>query len=192
MVQDFSTLAAVVHALNALDIPYVLGGSCASSAHGIGRTTHDFDLSIAMPPNKVRAFVKLLGDDFYADEDSIRKAIERGGSVNLIHQINLDKVDLFTRNTPREQAERLRAVEMELVPGLVVRVASPEDTVVRKLDWYRQGGGVSDRQWNDIVGVLSVQGDRIDRDYAVRAAEELGLSDLLEKAFEEARANSPS
>ena len=186
MVQDFAALSKVVAALDELGISYVLGGSMASSAHGVARTTNDFDLSVALPAGKVASFVALLGEEFYADEESIRDAVRRGGSVNLIHQVTLDKVDLFTANTERERAEHARAVDVELSPSLTVRVASPEDTVLRKLDWYRQGGGVSDRQWYDIVGVLKVQGDQFDRAYSVDQAAELGLSDLLRRAFEEA------
>lgn len=186
MVQDFVALAKVVAALNQLGISYALGGSMASSAHGVARTTHDFDLSVALPPGKIAAFVALLGDEFYADEESIREAVARGSSVNLIHQVTLDKVDLFTANTERERAEHARAVDLELSPSLTVRVASPEDTVLRKLDWYRQGGGVSDRQWYDILGVLKVQGDEFDKGYAAEKATELGLLDLLERAFGDA------
>jgi hypothetical protein len=186
MVQDFAALSRVVAALNELGVGYVLGGSMASSAHGVARATHDFDLSVALPPEKVAAFVALLGDEFYADEESIREAVALGGSVNLIHQITLDKIDLFTANTDRERGERARAIEVELSPSFRVRVASPEDTVLRKLDWYRQGGGVSDRQWNDILGVLKVQGALFDRRYAVEQAGNLGLSELLQRALEEA------
>ena len=51
---------------------------------------------------------------------------------------------------------------------------------------YRQGGGVSDRQWIDVLGVLKVQGEVFDRAYAVGRAHDLGLSDLLAKALDEA------
>ncbi len=185
MVQDFAALSKVVAALADLDVSYILGGSMASSAHGIARTTNDFDLSVDLQPEKIAAFVALLGDEFYADEESIREAVSRGGSVNLIHQVTLDKVDLFTANTERERGEHARAVEVELSPSFTVRVASPEDTVIRKLDWYRQGGDVSDRQWNDILGVLKVQGEHFDRVYAVERAAELGLTALLERALED-------
>src|SRR5207245_4722803 len=64
--------------------------------------------------------------------------------------------------------------------------ASPEDTVLAKLDWYRLGGGVSDRQWRDLLGVLKVQGARLDGGYLDRWAAELGLEDLLQRALREA------
>jgi hypothetical protein len=186
MEQDLSALAKVVAVFEELGIGYVLGGSVASSLHGVARPTHDFDISVAFPRSKVPIFVALLEDEFYVDEQSLLDAIARGDSVNLIHQTTLDKIDLFTANTLREKAERARAIEMTLAPEVIVRVASPEDTVLRKLDWYRQGGGVSDRQWNDVLGVLKVQGEHFDRDYAVERSRELDLSELLAMAFEDA------
>jgi hypothetical protein len=65
-----------------------------------------------------------------------------------------------------------------------VVVKSPEDTVLRKLLWYREGDGISDRQWNDVIGVLRAQGARLDRDYLERWAAELGVADLLARARE--------
>ena len=64
--------------------------------------------------------------------------------------------------------------------------ASPEDTVLAKLEWYRKGGEVSDRQWRDLLGVLKVQGETLDRAYLDHWAGELDVSDLLHRALEEA------
>ena len=73
-----------------------------------------------------------------------------------------------------------------------MRVATPEDTVLHKLRWFRDGGEVSQRQWMDAVGVLEVQVDRLDREYLARWARELGVSDLLERALGEAGGSGPS
>ena len=64
--------------------------------------------------------------------------------------------------------------------------ASPEDTVLAKLEWYRKGGEVSDRQWRDLLGVLKVQAGTLDRAYLDQWAGELGVADLLPRALEEA------
>jgi hypothetical protein len=68
-------------------------------------------------------------------------------------------------------------------PGAQLQVASPEDTILQKLLWYRKGGGVSERQWNDILGVIKVQGKALDLDYLNEWAKRSGIEDLLSQAF---------
>ena len=65
-------------------------------------------------------------------------------------------------------------------------VKSGEDTVLRKLQWYDEGGRTSDRQWSDVLGVLKAQGSRLDREYLATWADELGVRDLLGRALIEA------
>ena len=69
--------------------------------------------------------------------------------------------------------------------GRRVFVSSPEDLIVRKLDWYRQGGGMSDRQWRDVLGMLKVQAERLDLAHLRYWAADLALTDLLERALAE-------
>jgi len=64
-------------------------------------------------------------------------------------------------------------------------LVSPEDIILNKLDWYRLGGGVSDLQWRDVLGVIKVQKDSLDKKYLRHWATELKLADLLERAFDE-------
>ena len=64
-------------------------------------------------------------------------------------------------------------------------VASAEDIILAKLEWYRLGGEVSDRQWRDILGVLKVQAGRVDLDYLRHWAAELKVDDLLQRALKE-------
>lgn len=65
-------------------------------------------------------------------------------------------------------------------------VTSPEDTVLSKLVWYRQGEGVSDRQWRDVLGMLKVQGESLDRSYLEDGAGRLQVTELLRRAFDDA------
>jgi len=65
-------------------------------------------------------------------------------------------------------------------------VASPEDTILAKLEWFRIGGEVSDRQWRDILGVMKVQAGKLDLEYLLRGARLLKVADLLEKAIGDA------
>lgn len=78
-------LRPVVAALEALDVPYYIGGSVASSVYGEPRTTVDVDLVAELRSEHVRSFVQSLGENFYADEERIRQAIRLRRSFNVIH-----------------------------------------------------------------------------------------------------------
>jgi hypothetical protein len=83
----------------------------------------------------------------------------------------------------REEMERAREEQFDVPEGKVtVRFASPEDTLLHKLIWYKLGNQISDRQWGDIIGVLKVQGELLDREYLDRWAPLLDVSDLLLRA----------
>jgi hypothetical protein len=179
----------VVRAFEALRVPYFLGGSMASSVHGIYRATADADFVAALRPEHAEPFVEILRPDFYAEVEVIRIAISSYRSFNIIHLDTMLKVDVFAaRRDPFHLMQMRRRLLQPITPdGLTTFfVASPEDTILAKLQWYRDGGGASDRQWNDVLGVLKVQGPALDRAYLAEWARELGLSDLLHKAVDDA------
>lgn len=181
-------LLEVTDLLDALGVPYFLGGSLASSLLGEPRSTVDVDLVIALRSSDVGALLEGLASEFYVDEDAARAAVERRASFNAIHQPTVLKVDFFVlgdASFDRAQLERRRRSAPLEASGRSVWVSSAEDLVLRKLDWYRQGGGVSDRQWRDVLGVLKVQAGRLDLDHLRRWAATLGLTDLLLRALTE-------
>jgi hypothetical protein len=176
----------VTDVLDALGVPYLLGGSVATSLIGIPRLTQDADLVADLELRHAEALVRALGDAFYADEDAIRDAIRRRASFNVVHLGTMFKVDVFVqRRDPLSQAEmaRRRAVRIADDPPRDLQVASPEDLILQKLDWFRRGGGVSDRQWNDVLGVVKVCGPTLDRAYLEHWAARIDLSDLLARAL---------
>ena len=184
-----SALAEVLGALEALGIRYHVGGSFASSFHGVPRQTLDADLVVDLPRAAVLPFADRLRERFYLDEDRILHAVERKTSFNVIHLSTGFKVDLFVKGVGDfDEVELRRSVEAELpqVGERKVPVKSAEDTLLRKLQWFREGGQVSDRQWTDVLGILKVQGDRLDRLYLEEWAERLGVDELLDKARTEA------
>jgi len=188
------TCLDVARVLERLDIPYVVGGSLASSLHGIPRSTNDADLAVELGQEKVRPLVEALEGRYYVDEERARDAVRRQASFNVIELATMFKVDLFVLGAgPLDREELARRQRIELPEsGDEVEVASAEDTVLQKLHWFQIGRGVSDRQWQDLLGVLQVQGSRLDRQYLDRGAGLLGVEDLLRRALREAGATSES
>lgn len=176
----------VVAALEALDVRYHVGGSFAASVHGIPRQTQDIDLVVELDQATAMALVARLSGSFYGDTESAARAVARRGSFHLIHLGSGFKVDLFVAGSgafDRCEQERSRRQVLEGSPERFVWVKSAEDTLLRKLLWYRDGGEVSDRQWADVLGIVQAQGERLDGAYCRQWAVELGVGDLLERAL---------
>jgi hypothetical protein len=183
-VSDFGeALHALIEALGRSAIPYMIGGSMASGIHGVYRTSLDVDLVADIHAGQIVGLVRELGSEFYADAGMMRDALESGRSFNLIHFASSYKFDIFPlSNDPFQQSQFSRREMRDIVLGglsLGVPVATAEDTLLMKLAWYRSGGEVSERQWNDVRGIVAVQGRRLDREYLRRWAAHLKVSDLL-------------
>ncbi len=178
----------VAEALESCGVAYVVGGSVASSITGEPRSTLDVDIAIAMTEQQVEPFLAALGDEFYAERDSLLRAIREKKSANLIHQETSTKVDLFISGRSlldAQQMERRERVAVMSDPERYLYVYTPEDILLQKLCWYRGGGEISDRQWRDVLGILRVQGNRIDTTYLRRSASTLDVRDLLDRALEQ-------
>ena len=181
-------LLQVAELLDRIGTPYLLGGSLASSMLGEPRSTVDIDIAIVLRSADVPVLVAGLGSEFYVDEGAVLDAVERRTSFNAFHQPTVLKVDFFVLgDAPFDRAQlegRRRSPALE-GSGRCVFVSSPEDLILRKLDWYRQGAGVSDRQWRDVLGVLKVQAERLDLAHLRHWAAVLDLAELLERALSE-------
>lgn len=186
-----AALEPVADAFTSLGINFYAGGSLASSVHGVFRSTVDVDLVADVKQQNVSALVARLQARYYIDDQMMRDAIRSQGSFNLIHLESAYKVDVFImRQTAFEQSIRRRA-QNALVPdseNLVLPIVAAEDIVLSKLDWFRHGGETSERQWLDVLGVLRVQQEKLDRAYLHTWAAQLNVTDLLERALREAEA----
>ena len=178
----------VTQTLERIGIPYAVGGSLASSLHGIMRSTLDVDIVADMKVEHIPAMVAALSQEFYTDDEMMTDAIAHRSSFNLIHYETAFKVDIFIRKSrafDAMQLERRRMAVIATDPERSIYVVSPEDTILAKLEWYRMGGEVSDHQWRDILGILKIRGEELDLDYLRRWANELQVSELLERALGE-------
>ena len=178
----------VVTALDRLGIPYHLGGSFASSLYGQSRMTADVDLVIEADAARLEALAAALAGRFYVSPTAMAEALEQQRSFNAILLSGPFKVDFFIRGSrpfDLEEFRRAQPCDIGLERARPVRVKSPEDLVVRKLEWFRLGGEASERQWADVIGVLRAMRGMLDEEYLDRWSGELGLSDLLARAREE-------
>jgi hypothetical protein len=180
-------LAPVLEVLRSLGVRHYVGGSIASSAYGVPRASIDADVVAELGPAHARHFATALRESYYVSEERLRDAIARRASFNVIHLATMVKVDVFvSKNRPfdRRAFERVRPANAE--GGGELPVSSAEDTVLAKLEWYRRGGEVSERQWTDVTGVLRAVG-ALDEAYLRQGAVELGVADLLDRALDEVR-----
>jgi len=179
---------AVTGVLEHLEVEYVVGGSLATSLHGIPRATLDVDIVADLRMAHLDPFVAALKASFFVDADMVRDAIRRRSPFNILHLATMFKVDVFVTGTDEllsSELSRKRQVRVLEEPQADLFVASPEDMVLQKLMWYRDGGGVSDRQWGDVRGVIKTQGDRLDLAYLRLWAGRKGIAELLERALAE-------
>jgi hypothetical protein len=180
---------AVAKALERMGIPYFVGGSLASSAHGVARATLDADIIAKLDPGQAGRFAKELGPEFYADVDAIADAATQRSSFNVIHIATAFKIDVFVPLATAYadvEMERRQSHVIDQETGERMAFSTAEDTLLAKLRWYRRGNEVSERQWRDVLGILRVAGQILDGSYLSMWAGELGIADLLDRALREA------
>lgn len=183
MVEDALDIALLVAAaVERVGGEYFVGGSVASSLQGEPRATNDIDFVVSM--TRVRAFAEALGSDFEVDQIMLRDALATGSSANIFYMPFVTKVDIFgLGDAPYDGVEFARRRQVQIrASGEQLWIKTPEDTILRKLLWYREGGEVSDKQWRDIVGVLRVGGPDLDVAYLDDWATRLGTLALLARA----------
>jgi hypothetical protein len=186
--EPIAVTISVIAILEKLEVRYLIGGSLASTVHGMVRTTQDSDIVAELRPEHVESLVRLLEGEFYIDEESIASAVAQHTSFNIIHRESMFKVDIFIPPLSpfmREQLSRARRQVFTVEPRVEALVATAEDTLLAKLEWYRMGNEVSERQWRDVLGILKIQAGNLDLVYLRHWAKELKVSDLLEHAMSE-------
>lgn len=176
----------VITVFEQLGIHYFVGGSLASSVFGLVRATMDADLIADIHPEQIALLVNALNNEFYIDAEMILDAVLHSSSFNLIHLESMFKVDVFVlKQQPFDLAQMKRRVPLiiEETNPSPVYFSTAEDMILAKLTWFRSSGEESERQWRDVLGMIQIQGERLDMDYLHTWAKTLGLSELLQKAI---------
>jgi hypothetical protein len=182
-----AALKDLLGALDRLEIPFLIGGSVASSSLGVQRATQDIDIVADLSAEQVADLCTEL-QGFYIDAEDAREATRLGRAFNVIHLGGAYKFDIFPAAANPfvlNEIRRRQHITCTL-PGLEeieFPVASAEDTILAKLVWYHKGGQTSERQWSDILGVVRIQAGLLDRAYLQHWASELGVHDLLQRAI---------
>jgi hypothetical protein len=185
-----SVALAVAEVLQRIGVAYVVGGSFASSLYGEPRSTNDIDLVADLTADKVERLVANLSSAYYVSAPAVAEAVRSAGSFNIIHTPTAVKVDVFVAGSDSFDQERLRRRRQVTIANdesnASLFVDTPEDTILRKLEWFQRGGRSSERQWRDVVGILRIQRDALDLSYMRQWARRLDVGDLLEAARSEA------
>ena len=186
LAEPIAVTVAIVEALDKIGVRYLVGGSLASSMHGIPRSTQDVDIVADLKLGHAVRLARERADTFYVDADMIREAVVNQSSFNVIHLETMFKADIFVLRSDDFALEEMNRAHLEQLGERQVVVASAEDIVLEKLRWYRMGDAASDRQLRDVLGVLTVQAKSLDFSYLRTWAAKLGLGDLLKQALDDA------
>lgn len=175
-------LGQVIRAVESTGLKYCLTGSLASTTWGRPRATYDADILIELTARDVDALLTAFPPpDWYLDRSTAIEAIESSGEFNAIHAPTGTKVDFWVRPRTPSGAARLARRLREQIAGVPCWVLSPEDTILAKLEWFR--AAPSDRQKQDVSGIIELRADALDYEYLREWAERLGVRDLLDQAI---------
>ncbi len=176
-------LAQIVEELERAGIPHMLAGSFASTYHGDPRTTHDIDLVIDPDRRALDRLVNQLdAQRYYISPDAVDEAWERRCRFNVVMMDLGWKVDLIIRKDRPFSVEEFRRRQSADIGGVVVCIATAEDTVLSKLEWA--AFGESERQLRDVAGILAMRRGELDLEYIGHWVEALGLESVWHEVAE--------
>jgi len=176
--------------LEDLGIPYLVTGSMATIAYGEPRFTNDIDVVIRLFEHQVDGLCDAFPfDEFYISRDTVREALEHRTQFNILHPDSGLKIDVMVADDSDFNHSRFeRARPLSTAPAATVTFASPEDVIIKKLEFFKEGG--SDKRLRDIAGVLAVMDDEIDRAYIERWVRRLGLTDAWDLVTSNSRGHT--
>ena len=168
-------LARVVETMG---LRYFVTGSTATIFYGEPRFTNDIDVVVELAEPQVSEFCRQFSEaEFYVSESAAVDAVRRKALFNIIHPASGLKVDVIVPEpNPYNQSRFSRVRRLHAGDDFEVCFASPEDAIIKKMEFYRQGG--SEKHLRDITGVIKTSGEQLDGAYVALWAREMGLSDL--------------
>ena len=184
MDENPETLSALVGVLNAMHIPYMVGGSVALGVWASPRTTHDLDIVVDLPLARIAEFCSHFPPDhYYIDPAAMTAAFRQPDSPSLgmysfTDMLSGFKIDLFPlRLTDAAQVASFRnRMTEEVLENQFASICSAADLLIQKLRWYTMGA--SERQFRDCLTLLLADGQRlqpqIDRQYVAEWVNQLG------------------
>jgi hypothetical protein len=178
-------LRHVCTVLENLRLPYLITGSQATIAFGEPRFTNDIDIVVLLGLDQLDAFIKSFPEEqFYLSRDAARDAIARRSMFNIIHPTSGLKIDVIIPGSSEFERKRFeRGRKVRVTPDFTATFASPEDVILKKLQFFKIGG--SDKHLRDIAGVLKVSGAMIDRQYIELHAEQFGVADIWHRVLKD-------
>ncbi|HEY4235551.1 MAG TPA: hypothetical protein VGM76_19120 [Lacipirellulaceae bacterium] len=185
MEQD-ELLRNLCESLERLNLRYLITGSQATIAYGEPRFTNDIDVLVALDDAHTDVFVAAFPEsDFYLSREAVREAIRDRGMFNIIHPASGLKIDvIIPENLLYDRGRFERGRRIQITPDFSAVFASPEDVILKKLQFYQMGK--SDKHLRDIAGVLRISGDQLDHEYIAKTAKQFRLTDEWQLALRRA------
>jgi hypothetical protein len=176
--EQFELLRYLAGVMDHMRLRYFITGSTATIFYGEPRFTNDIDVVVDLPEPRVADFCRQFPQsDFYVSEEAAREAVQKKLQFNIIHPASGLKVDVIIPGSDAFNESRFaRARRLHATEDFDTYFASPEDAIIKKLQYYREGG--SEKHLRDIAGVLKISRGRIDETYISRWAAHFGLADL--------------
>jgi hypothetical protein len=176
--EQFELLRYVTTALGDLGLRYFVTGSTATIFYGEPRFTNDIDIVVDLPESRIKEFcTRFPGDEFYVSETAARDAVMRKSQFNIIHPDSGLKVDVIIPDaSPFNHSRFSRIRRLRAGDDFDAFFTSPEDAILKKMEYYREGA--SEKHLRDIAGVLKTSQQKIDLAYITQWAQQLGLSEI--------------
>lgn len=178
-------LKEVIERLEKCGIEYMITGSLASNLHGVPRATFDADIVISSDFERLKNFIEEIKENFYADFNIAKEALEQKGMFNIIHYETGFKIDFIIKKKGDYYEKEFERRKAYIFANKVCFFTSPEDTILSKLLWAKESK--SERQFLDALGVAKLQGENLDYKYLTQYANVLNIQDLLERLIKETR-----